>query len=81
MRSKNNDTKFVFENVLILVCVEVSVWDNFSYDDFYSDNFVLILVCVEVSVWATFKGGKAGIFMVLILVCVEVSVWENRKNQ
>ena len=37
-------------NVLILVCVEVSMWGN-TYITNDSAFIVLILVCVEVSMW------------------------------
>ena len=42
---------FQYKRVLILICVEVSVWEieERIYD--WLDKNVLILICVEVSVW------------------------------
>ena len=46
--------------VLILVCVEVSMWADMSQNLYAQLSDVLILVCVEVSMWVTFnEQGKA----------------------
>ena len=45
--------------VLILICVEVSVWDSTKKIIENADvEKVLILICVEVSVWGEVKLGK-----------------------
>ena len=40
-----------FKAVLILVCVEVSMWDGRIKQSSTRNREVLILVCVEVSMW------------------------------
>ena len=39
-------------SVLILVCVEVSMWVCVKQFERFKKVYVLILVCVEVSMWA-----------------------------
>ena len=49
------DVTLVFNSVikvLILVCVEVSMWGQTCRQVWLGDIYVLILVCVEVSMWA-----------------------------
>ena len=47
----NKSKYYSVEQVLILICVEVSVWAYFIYTMYEYANGVLILICVEVSVW------------------------------
>ena len=63
--------------VLILICVEVSVWEIVNFQSNYGSG-VLILICVEVSVWDTIEVTDLRMLLdnVLILICVEVSVWD-----
>ena len=77
MRSLRVIGFLIANRVLILICVEASVWDHVFISKTNKKSKVLILVCVEFSMWETQKMVISfSVMVVLILVCVEFSMWD-----
>ena len=65
--------------VLILVLVELSLWEAVDTTTLKRLQFVLILVLVELSLWEAIEIAENMMNPVLILVLVELSLWDQRE--